>query len=67
MSIGYACLNTQLAEEGVNPIRGMIRKTWLERGLPHASQLALQNCQDLLKMVLGGALVYIQKDAERGR
>ena len=23
--------------------------------------------QDLLKMVLGGALVYIQKDAERGR
>jgi len=23
--------------------------------------------QDLVKMVIGGALVYIQKDAERGR
>jgi len=23
--------------------------------------------QDLVKMVMGGALVYIQKDAERGR
>lgn len=23
--------------------------------------------QDLVKMVVGGALVYIQKDAERGR
>lgn len=31
--------------------RGMIRKTFLEKGLPYASELALKNVEDLLKIV----------------
>jgi UV DNA damage endonuclease len=31
--------------------RGMIKRTFLEKGLPYASELALQNCKDLLKII----------------
>lgn len=51
MQLGYACINTTLAAEGVKVNRGMIRKTFLEKGLPYASELALQNVRDLLKIV----------------
>lgn len=49
--LGYACINTTLAAEGVMVNRGMIRKTFLEKGLPYASELALKNVRDLLKIV----------------
>lgn len=29
----------------------MIKKTWLQKGLPYASELALKNCKDLLKIL----------------
>jgi len=50
---GYACLNMTLAEgkPKVNPNRGMVKKTWEAKGLPHASSLTLLNVQDLLTMV----------------
>jgi UV DNA damage endonuclease len=47
MSLGYACINMELAAKGITTNRGMIRKTFLEKGLPYASQLALQNVQAL--------------------
>ena len=47
MNLGYACINMELAAKGVTTNRGMIRKTFLEKGLPYASQLALQNVQAL--------------------
>lgn len=48
---GYACINMALAEQGVTTNRGCIKKKFLEKGLPHASKLALQNCQDLLQII----------------
>lgn len=51
MSLGYACINITLAEEGITTNRGMIRKTFLERGINYASELALQNVQAFLKIM----------------
>ena len=48
---GYACINMALGKEKVTTNRGCIKRTWLAKGLPHVSSLALQNCYDLLKHV----------------
>jgi UV DNA damage endonuclease len=40
-----------LAEQGINTNKGMVRRTFLEKGTRYASQLALQNVQALLKIV----------------
>ena len=52
-NLGYACLNTtlQLQKPPVTSNRGAILRTFEEKGLPHISQLALQNCKDLLPIV----------------
>ncbi|WP_345270191.1 UV DNA damage repair endonuclease UvsE [Nibrella viscosa] len=50
-NIGYACINLSLQAEKVTTNRGMIRKTYQEKGIAYASQLALKNVQDLLKIV----------------
>lgn len=51
MNVGYACINITLADEGITTNRGMIRKTFLEKGIAYASELALQNVQALLKIM----------------
>ncbi len=51
MSIGYACINLTLQDKGITSTKGMVRKTWLERGLPYASQLALQNVTALMHIL----------------
>ncbi len=51
MNLGYACINLTLADEGITTNRGMIRKTFLEKGVPYASELALQNVQALLRIL----------------
>jgi UV DNA damage endonuclease len=51
MNLGYACINLTLADEGVTTNRGMIRKTFLEKGIAYASELALQNVQALLRIL----------------
>jgi UV DNA damage endonuclease len=40
-----------LSELGITTNRGMIRKTFMEKGIPYASQLALQNVQGLVKIL----------------
>ena len=50
-SVGYACINLSLQPEKITTNRGMIRKTFTERGITYASELALKNVQDLLKIV----------------
>jgi UV DNA damage endonuclease len=50
-NLGYACINLSLNEHGVTTNRGMIRRTFLEKGVQYASQLALQNVQALLQIV----------------
>ncbi|HEV7331421.1 MAG TPA: UV DNA damage repair endonuclease UvsE [Flavisolibacter sp.] len=51
MNLGYACINVTLAEEGITTNRGMIRRTFLEKGIAYASELALQNVQAFLKIL----------------
>ena len=57
MNLGYACINMELSQpikegrqiirERITTNRSMIKRTFKERGIAYASQLALQNCLDL--------------------
>jgi UV DNA damage endonuclease len=62
MRIGYACINMTLAEHKIMVNRQMIRKTFLEKGITYASELALKNVIDLEKIIdwniLNGLLLY---------
>lgn len=51
MNLGYACINLTLHEQGITTNRGMIRRTFLEKGIAYASELTLQNVKDLLQIV----------------
>ena len=55
MQLGYACINMGLSSlpksRRVTTNRSMIKKTFLQKGLPYASELALQNCVDLLTVL----------------
>jgi UV DNA damage endonuclease len=50
-NFGYACINMTLSKEDVTTNRSMIRKTFDKKGLPYASELALKNCEDLIKIL----------------
>jgi UV DNA damage endonuclease len=50
-NLGYACINLSLADEGITTNRGMIRRTYLEKGVQYASQLSLQNTIALKKIL----------------
>ena len=50
-NLGYACINLTLHDQGITTNRGMIRRTFLEKGIAYASELALQNVQALLQIV----------------
>ena len=49
--IGYACINTKLSDKGVTTNRSMIKKTFDQKGLAYASELALQNVSDLITIL----------------
>ena len=53
--LGYACINMHLSDlpksQRVTTNRSMIKRTFQERGLPYASELALANCRDLLTVL----------------
>ena len=50
--LGYACINMELQEtRGIQCSRSMIRRTFDQKGITYASQLALQNCRDLVEVV----------------
>ena len=54
-NLGYACINMGLSSlpksERVTTNRSMIRRTFAAKGLPYASELALQNCLDLERII----------------
>ena len=59
-NIGYACINMQLAYpekyqkkkiQRIISSRSMIKKTFLEKGITYASEMALKNCIDLFKII----------------
>ena len=52
MKLGYACINSTLQTAGgITTNRGMRQKTFNEKGLDYVSELALQNCRDLVTIV----------------
>ena len=52
VNLGYACINTTLQKsDKVMCNRGMIKRTWLAKGLPYASQIALSNVSALQRVV----------------
>ena len=53
MNLGYACINMELSERKpkVSSNRGMIKRTFKAKGVNYASELALQNCKDLVEII----------------
>tara|TARA_R110000824_G_scaffold43928_8_gene128255 strand:- start:8689 stop:9600 length:912 start_codon:yes stop_codon:yes gene_type:complete len=55
MKLGYACINMGFSNvpksKRITTNRSMIKRTFQARGIPYASELALQNCTDLLKIL----------------
>ena len=54
-TLGYACINMGMSEQPkkkrITTNRSMIKRTFQQKGLPYASELALQNCKDLIKIL----------------
>ena len=48
---GYCCINKTLAEQDIKVGRKMIKKTFTERGIEYAGQLALLNVSDMCKII----------------
>ena len=53
MNLGYACINLTLSKKipKITTNRGMIKKTFLERGLEYAGDLSILNLKDLLSIL----------------
>jgi len=62
MRLGYCCINLSLQPQGVTANRGMIKRTFQEKGIAYCGQLALANIRDVLKIlewnVENGVYVY---------
>ena len=50
-NFGYCCLCLSLEHEGVTTNRGMVKRTFLKRGLPYVSELVLKNTEDLVRII----------------
>lgn len=51
MRLGYCCINLSLRDKGITGNRGMIKKTWQERGTKYAGELAQLNLQDIYSIL----------------
>ena len=51
MNLGYACINQTLSKDKITSNRGMIKRTFVAKGMTYCSDLALQNVRDLFKIV----------------
>lgn len=49
--LGYCCICLSLGEQGVSTNRGMVKKTFIEKGIEYVSKLALLNTADLIKII----------------
>lgn len=49
--MGYCCLCLSLEKEGVTTNRGMIKRTFLEKGINYVSELAIKNTEDLIRII----------------
>ena len=53
MNLGYACINMTLSESKpkITTNRSMVKKTFLEKGLPYAGELGMLNARDLFHIL----------------
>lgn len=51
MKYGYAAINLTLAAKKIQVNRSMVKRTFVEKGMPYASILALANITDLEKVI----------------
>jgi UV DNA damage endonuclease len=53
MNLGYACINMTLGEQTpkITTNRSMVKKTFHQKGISYASELALQNSRDLFEII----------------
>jgi UV DNA damage endonuclease len=49
--LGYCCINLSLADQKITANRGMIKKTFQEKGPAYCGELAHKNVQDILKIL----------------
>lgn len=49
--MGYCCICLSLDKDKTTTNRGMVKKTFLEKGLDYVSELALRNTEDLIKII----------------
>ena len=49
--MGYCCLCLSLEKEGVTTNRGMIKRTFIEKGISYVSELAVKNTEDLIRII----------------
>jgi UV DNA damage endonuclease len=49
--IGYCCINQTLDVKGIKVNRGMIKKTFDEKGLGYVSELVIQNLKDTIEII----------------
>ncbi|MFN9955706.1 MAG: UV DNA damage repair endonuclease UvsE, partial [bacterium] len=54
-NVGYCCINMTLQKKKITTGRGMIQRTFKQKGLKYASELALANAKDLLTILMWNA------------
>lgn len=50
-NLGYCCINVALSEQGITTNKGMIQKTFQEKGIYYASNIAIQNIENLIRIL----------------
>lgn len=51
VNLGYCCINTELDSKGIRVNRGMIKRTFEQRGLDYVSELTILNLVDCLEIL----------------
>lgn len=50
-NLGYCCINMALNEKGITTNKGMVQRTFLERGIGYAAEISLLNLENLVKIL----------------
>lgn len=49
-NFGYCCINLELTDQKITSNRGMIKRTFLSKGLDYVSELVVKNTTDLIRI-----------------
>lgn len=49
--LGYCCINLSLSDKRISVNNSCVKRTWLQKGLPHVSELALKNVRNLVEII----------------